>query len=200
MHLLQKTKLSLTLASLCILGAMTMRPADAQNLVYTLTGVTFSDGATGSGSFSFNPTAASPSANLTTFNIATTAGVTDALTAGSYVPGTANALERQTVYFDFNYGGGTASFHDLLLMTATAAASPGTYPLLLGKQTAPNQFTGSGEYAPTSRLLTSGSLVVTNAVPEASTTVSFGLLLALGLGGAALAVRKKRRFARKNQP
>jgi len=35
-------------------------------------------------------------------------------------------------------------------------------------------------------------LTNTPAVPEASTTVSFGLLLALGLGGAALGARKKR--------
>ena len=37
-----------------------------------------------------------------------------------------------------------------------------------------------------------GTITFPAAVPEASTTVSFGLLLALGLGGVAGAARKKK--------
>ena len=184
MNFTQTLKLGLAVVGLCTIGTAA-KPAAAQNLVYTLSGVTFSDGATGSGSFTFNPATGTMSAGLTTFNIATTAGVTDSLTAGSYTSGSATAFEQQNSVFSFDYGDGSTSFHDLTLMTTTAVGSVGTYSLVPGTVTARNQFVGSGEYAPTFRLLTSGFLIVTPAaVPEASTTISFGLLLAFGVGGA----------------
>jgi hypothetical protein len=57
----------------------------------------------------------------------------------------------------------------------------------------PNAFYGSGEFAPDARAISGGFLIVSPAaaVPEASTTVSFGLLLALGLGGVVIAKKKK---------
>ena len=46
------------------------------------------------------------------------------------------------------------------------------------------------------RAISAGSLVATRApVPEASTTVSFGLLLALGLGGLVIAAKRKKAHA-----
>ena len=73
--------------------------------------------------------------------------------------------------------------------------APGVFALLPGSRDPEGGFVNSGELTPSNvgRVMTSGILVVSSpaAVPEASTTVSLGLLLALGTGAFAVARKKK---------
>lgn len=188
MHFPSSIRSGLTLIGICAIGTAATHPAAAQELKYTLSGVTFSDGATAAGYFNVN----TATGTIDDFDITTTAGVTDALIAGSYLPSTAYAFQAQFPTFSFYYNFGSTSFHSLALMIASPATDPGVYALEPGVPTATNQFIGSGEYAPTDRLVVSGSLIASDpaAVPEASTTVSFGLLLTLG-GFAIMAHKKK---------
>jgi len=188
--------LGLALFGLCTLTADVRRVA-AQELTATFTGVTFSDGAVATGYFNYNPAMQL----LGGFSITTTNGLTDTLTGGHYAPGLGTVTS--TSYdssFNFSTPELPPSFiHNFLgLGTTTHITGPGVYLLFLGTDVTPTSFNGSGEFAPAgtaARGVTAGTLVVTNvlpaAVPEASGTISLGLLLALGLGSVA-AARKKR--------
>ena len=194
MHFPHIFRLAVTLTALGTLGGFC--PASAQDLTYTLSNVKFSDGATANGFFEFNPVTGIFGSN----NITTTAGVTDNETPGNYSTLPLSTYQQQDSFFQFSYGGGTTSFHLLRLTTDPPAVIPGVYLLGPGIPTATNQFVGSGEYASTDisdRLVVSGGMIVTNpaAVPEASTTISFGLLLALGLGSLVIAAKRKKQGA-----
>ena len=181
--------LGLTLAGLCALSAALARPASAQNLTYTLSGVTFSDGAVASGYFIFNPATQS----FGTFRITTTDGTTGSQSGGVYaLPATSTfsagvgGAATGDGYFEFdNFSAGRT----LGLATSAEASSPGTVPLaLFNSSFASREYTGNA-----TRTITAGFLDITApaAVPEASTTVSLGLLLALGAGGLVVARRRK---------
>ncbi len=207
MHLRQTLRLGLTAAALCALGIVP-RPAAAQALLYTLSGVTFSDGATASGSFVFDPTAN----NFGAYDITTTNGVTDSLAGYHYVPGTAfpggEGFSFQFADGDPYHSPGGEQYLELITTGEPypGAVTPGTYALQPGQFNPPGYPfpDGSAEYtstvgtvgfAPaTPRTISGGFLIVTSdsPVPEASTTVSFSLLLALGLGGAAVAAKRKK--------
>jgi len=181
-------RLGLALAGLCVLGMAASRPASAQAFQYTLSNVTFADGATASGSFSYNFTTGTFSA----FDVTTTNGLTDNLLGTHYVAATAATASATSNYlFTFTHGS------DFLNLNATGPDNAaGTISLLAGTSSSSHQLTASGEFAlPTglSRVISSGSLIATAApVPEASTTASLGLLLALGLGGLVIAKRRRK--------
>ena len=180
----------LTLAGFCAFSAATARPASAQNLTYTLSGVTFSDGAVASGYFIFNPATQS----FGSFDITTTNGTTDSQLGGVYVPPATGTIKSGiggvasgNGYFEFD---NFRASRTLGLATSVEASSPGDVPLAV----APVGFVSSQEYAGNStRTITAGFLDITApaAVPEASTTISLGLLLLLGTG-SLVAVKRRR--------
>ncbi len=183
--------LGLTLVGLCALSAVLARPASAQNLTYTLSGVTFSDGAAASGYFIFNPATQS----FGSFDIATTSGTTDSLPGGVYAPPATSTINAGiggaatgNGYFEFDT---FSTGRTLGLATSTEASSPGDVPLALSNtMLASQEITGAPDFD--SRTITGGFLDITApaAVPEASTTVSLGLLLVLGASGLVLARRR----------
>ena len=186
--------LSLITTGLLVLGGIASRPAAAQDLVYQLVGVTFNDGAVASGYFDYNP------ANNTfgNYDIVTTNGVTDSLIGATYTPGFYTPQEigpGSYNIFQFISNDGKYNFLSLGTEFNSPATAPGVFLIQPGVSEA-GYFAGSGEFTPlnaagTNRVITAGLFSVSAAVPEASTTVSFGLLLALGVGGAVIATRKK---------
>ncbi len=191
MNQLTTFRLGLALAGLCTLSAAAARPAAAQvpgTLYFTLSGVTFADGATASGSFTSDFLTSPP---VYTSDVTTTKGLTDTL-RGSYY-GSVAPLGNGNFQF-------TSSTNSLILIVDQNAVAPMTYSLVPG-QVFGTGFSGSAEIVEGSslRAVTSGDVIVSAtppaAVPEASTTVSFGLLLALGLGGVVVAACKKKAAA-----
>ncbi len=195
MHSSGKT-LALTLLGLCALG-LAARPAAAQNLEYQLSGVTFNDGAVAFGFFDFNPTTKA----FGSFDITTTDGITDALIGAHYTPGfyAPDAITPGN-YDIFQFISNDGKYNFLSLGTNVPAESPGFYTIQTGT-VGVGYFSGSGEFASintaANRVVQTGSLLVTEpaAVPEASTTISFGLLLTLGFGGFVVAARKRKATA-----
>ena len=203
-------KVLVLLAGLSAFGMGGTRPASAQSLLYTFSGVTFSDGATATGTFVYDPTLSEFGA----YDLTTTNGLTDTLAGYQYKLGTAfiggEGFSFQLADGDPYHSPGGGQYLELITTGEPypGAVSPGTYALL------PGQFTSSGttpstegsvEYTVpvgaagfvpgTPRTISGGFLIVTNnlPVPEASTFLSLGLLLMLGLGGAAAASRSKKR-------
>ncbi len=184
--------LGLTLAGLCAFSAAVTCPAMAQNLTYTLSGVTFSDGGVATGYFVFNPTTQS----FGDFSISTTAGSTGSISGGTYaLPATStfsagvDGAATGAGYFEFD----TFSTSRMLgLATSAEASSPGEVPLALSNTSFVSQ-----EDAGSVRTITAGFLDITApaAVPEASTTISLGLLLALGAGSILSAKRRAKTAA-----
>ena len=180
-------RLGLT-AGVCALAAAAAHPALAQNLTYTLSGVTFSDGAAASGYFIFNPATQS----FGDFRITTTDGTTGYQPGGVYdLPATSTfsagvgGVAAGNGYFEFD---NFAASRTLGLATSTEASSPGVVALALSNTSFISQeFTGNS-----TRDITAGFLDITApaAVPEASPAVSLGLLLMLGAGGLVLAKRR----------
>lgn len=196
MQFTQTIKLGLAVAGLCALGAAAPSAnAQAQLQYYTLSGVTFADGATASGSFVFDPTSIGPVAPISSFDITTTNGITDSFAGVHYLsPGNANLVEDGRFVFNIPAG-------ELFLAPGPDPTfnPAGTNVIPLVPEFKDPNFGTLGSYEsvyPNSRQIVSGFLIESPAaVPEASTTVSFGLLLTLGLGGAVImAERKKRRF------
>jgi len=199
MHFTQTIKLGLAFAGLCTLGAAA-HPANAQGLEYfTLSGVTFADGGTASGSFVFNPAFVimygGPATPLSSFNITTTDGVTDSFAGIHYMsPGSAYKLSDgylgHNYSFVFNNLSGTGG--QLYLAPDYSGTATNVFPLIPGFNDPNLGASGSSETISSTRQIVSGFLIESPAaVPEASATVSFGLLLALGLGGVVAARRKK---------
>jgi len=194
MHSSRTIRLGLALTGLCALGVAAARPASAQTFQYTLSGVTFADGATASGSFSYNFTTKA----FGTFDVTTTNGLTDSLLGVHYLPPTATATALSNFAFEFFSGR-----NELVLNTFGPDNASGILLLQPGSTSNTGALSASGEFATpvtggsaVARVISAGSLVATGApVPEASTTVSFGLLLALGLGGLVIAAKRKKAHA-----
>ena len=194
MYFTQTIKLGLAVAGLCALGVATPS-ANAQGLqYYTLSEVTFADGGTASGSFVFNPTLdplyGYPD-SIPSFDITTTNGITDSFAGVHYMsPGNARGVDST---FVFNLSVGELFLSPEPDPTFNPAGT-NVFPLVPGFND-PN-FGPVGSYEEvnsTKREIVSGFLIESPAaVPEASTTVSLGLLLALGAGGAAVAARKRK--------
>lgn len=207
MHFIQMMKLGLAFVGFCTLGNSAC-PAEAQLPgqleKFTLSGVTFADGATASGYFIFNGALAGTSRSelISAINITTTNGITDSVAGTQY--GDYGYYLDSSVYGGHAYGfvvdnvglqGQQSGQLFLIPATSINFNSSGTniIPLVAGFNSPVYGASGSSETTSGTRQLVSGFLIETPAaVPEASTTVSFGLLLALGLGGAAVAARKKK--------
>ena len=187
MHLLPKN-LALILAGSCLLGIVSTRQATAQNLVYTLSGVTFSDGAVATGFFGFNPT----TQVFSNFNITTTSGVSDGDPGFNYSYGPSGSYGQTLGGFVYVFQSEVTPFPSVVLATTSSSTSPGLYPLQLGADVTSNGFGGSGEATGQgNRGITTGSLSVTNAVPEPSSVLTFAIA-ALGIGGLMIAAKRKK--------
>ena len=182
--------LGLALTGLLAFGGATARPAAAQQLMYQFSGVTFNDGAVATGFFDFNPT----TSTFEPYNFTTTNGTSDGLTGVTYQPGPSQNFfhDEGSAFTSFGLNSNSVAGNFIGLTTTGAATSSGIYSLIPGTVLSTFSFQASGEFAPTARSINAGFLIVTPAaVPEASTTTSLGLLLALGLGGVMIAKRKK---------
>jgi len=185
--------LGLALTSLAAVSAA--RPAAAQKLVYTLSGVIFNDGATAGGSFEFDGST-NTFGNL---DILSTNGITDTLIGAHYVTGDFATTIGGGNVFKFNNVASprvTPGVNSLVLDIAAPAVYNGVYLLRPGSLSQ-GGFSDSGELAPLgvgARVVTAGAFIVSGGapVPEASTTASFGLLLALGMGGLVIAAKRKK--------
>jgi hypothetical protein len=187
----------------------TALPASAQNLTFTLSGVTFSDGATASGFFDFNPT----TDQVGNFDFTTTNGVTDTATGATYdlaneTPGHLALYEQVYEYppagpwrYVFMFASGPElTPNEIDLETTVVPNTTGTYTILPGHMYWPiGWFRPSEEITPVSpdhwlqRSVTGGDLVVTPAaVPEASSMISFAILIG---AGACLLIWRKRTAA-----
>ena len=189
MNLTRTMTLGLTLTGLCALGTLAARPAAAQELTYKLGSVTFDDGAVAFGYFDFNPTTGA----FGPFDITTTDGVTDSLTGFNYTSASSSPFQPFGGS-DFFVFGSNSTINTLALVTDASATGPGLYTLAPGTVIDPNTIQNSGEFAPSARAIETGYLYVveTNPVPEASTTVSLGVLLALGMGSMVVAAKRKK--------
>ena len=190
--MLKRTLIGLALTGACALGTLA-RPAAAQYqgpLYFTLSGVTFSDGAAATGSFEYNFFTSPPGS--TACSITTTDGVSDALFGSQYTLNENSPQFLPVSAFSFTASG--SSPNSLLLLIEGNPFVPGIYALAPGILYPPTGSTGSVEFiSGITRTINSGDVIVSTAslaaVPEASTTVSFGLLLILG-GGAVMARKK----------
>jgi len=112
-----------------------------------------------------------------------------------------------SVYVNGTLAGSTGSISDasvafkaqsaLATFDLTPYLTSGQNTILIRAQNGPDSFSGGTPNPPyslnTAGVVFGGSITSAPAVPEASTTVSLGLLLALGLGGLVVGVRKKTR-------
>ena len=191
MYFTRTRSLGLSLLTFCALGTAFSQPVSAQNLHYTLDKVTFADGAVATGTFDFNPTTGTFGA----YDVTTTNGLTDGLTGLHYLPGSSTPSFSSNYAFYFSQG-----LSKLIFNTVGPDGIPGVLPLQPGTSSSVHQLSASGEFAPPaagglplSRPISAGNLIATAAaVPEASTTVSLGLLLALSLGGLVIAAKRKK--------
>ena len=146
---------ALILAALAVLG-FTPRPAAAQNLLFTLDGVVFNDGAVATGSVTYDPS----SQVFSDYNVTTTDGPTDRLTGFNYLP----ANSRPTAANGFRFDGAPLSsnrenYNLLDLNFFPIPTGPGVFPLIPGTLAAAGGFMGSGEFA----TLKLGTRVITAA-------------------------------------
>jgi hypothetical protein len=156
------------------------RSSQAVPMLFTMTGVTFNDGATAGGSFVFNPT----TGNFGAFLITTTMSVSNAGSIYSSLAGTSTFYLASPDAFIFDNF--SIDSHYLVFSFSGHITGPGVYTLDFGAANGPDSFLGSGEFVDSSldyRLLATGLLTVTSlsAVPE-----SGGTLLCLTIGIAAL--------------
>src|SRR5215469_4697722 len=168
------------LALLAILGNFTFAySSHAVPMLFTLTGVTFNDGATATGSFAFNPT----TGNFGSFLITTT-------TSGSNTGSTYSSLAGTSTFYlaspdAFIFDNFSVDSHYLVFAFSGHITGPGVYSLDIGVPNGPDSFLGSGEFVDASldyRLVTGGSLTVTlQGVPETG-----GTLFSLVIGTIAL--------------
>src|SRR5262245_56952465 len=145
-------------------------------MLFTLTGVTLNDGATATGSFSFNPSDQTYGA----FSIITSDSISH--TGSLYILGSTvtDYLSSPDAFIFDNF---SDQFHYLVLAFDGHIIAPGVYALEPGVPNGPGSFSGSGEFVDGAldyRLLTSGVLTVTG-VPETG-----GTLLSLVIGIIAL--------------
>ena len=208
MHFALTLKLGLVFAGLCALGTAACpvyAQLPGQLEKFTLSGVTFADGATASGYFTYNGALAetNPATLVSTINITTTNGITDSVAGtqygdfGYYLSDFDRYHGHDNGFVVDNVGLPSQQGAQLYLIAATGIDfnSSGTniIPLVAGFNSPIFGASGSSETTSSTRQIVSGFLIETPAaVPEASTTISFGLLLMLGFGGLVVAARKKK--------
>ena len=143
---------------------------------FTLTGVTFNDGATATGSFAFNPT----TGNFGTFLITTTTSVSNTGSTYSSLAGTSTFYLASPDAFIFDNF--SIDSHYLVFSFSGHITGPGVYALDIGVPNGPDSFLGSGEFVDALldyRLVTGGFLTVTlPGVPETGGTL-FSLVIGI---------------------
>ncbi len=161
------------------------RSSSAVPLLFTLTGVTFNDGATASGSFMFNPSTQTYGA----FDILTAGGASAGSDYSSGAGTNASSLHSPDAFIFDNFSIDNHD-HNLDLFFSGHIIIPGIYALALGVAGGPGSFSDSGEFVNNDfstinyRLVTTGFLTVTGVAPVPETG---GTLLSLAFGIAALA-------------
>ena len=145
------------------------RSSHAMPMLFTLTGVTFNDGATATGSFAFNPT----TKNFGTFLITTTTSVSNTGSTYSSLAGTSTfSLASPDAFIFDNF---FVDSHYLVFAFSGHITGPGAYSLDMGVSNGPDSFLGSGEFVDMAldyRLITGGFLTVTvQGVPETGGTL-----------------------------
>jgi hypothetical protein len=148
-------------------------------MLFTLMGVTFNDGSTASGFFSFNP------ANQTygAFNVVTSNSLS--YSGSTYSPGMGTGTNFLSTPDAFIFDNFSVDFHYLVLAFAGHIVTPGVYALEPGVPHGPGVFSESGEFVDMAldyRLVTSGFLTVAG-VPETG-----GSLFSLVIGVIAVSV------------
>ena len=210
---------ALALTTLAALALTALIPAavQAQTVTFTLSNVVFDDGGTATGSFAYDFSSSAPGLfddAYVSYNITTTAGTSPVGGRTNPPPGThyMSTVANTGGYRngDIFYINSNAAPYDTLFLTIPdAPVSPNTYALQPGDFNFPDSIYGSGEgvngnsdFNNGQRYITSGFLVANepvpplgSPVPEASTTVSCGLLLTLGAGGLIILARKKKAAA-----
>src|SRR5262245_18040723 len=166
-----KSTLKTRCASLLIvvLGSLVIaRSSDATPMLFTLTGVTFNDGATATGSFAFNPT----TGNFGAFHITTTTSLSNTGSTYSSLAGSSTFYLASPDAFIFDNF--SIDSHYLVFAFSGHIAGPGLYALDLGVPNGPDSFLGSGEFVDALldyRLVTGGFITVTvQGVPETGGT------------------------------
>ena len=163
--------------ALTILASLSFaRSSHAMPMLFTLTGVTFNDGATATGSFAFNPT----TGNFGTFLITTTTSVSNTGSTYSSLAGTSTFYLASPDAFIFDNF--SIDSHYLVFSFSGHITGPGVYALDLGVPNGPDSFLGSGEFVDMAldyRLVTGGLLTVTlPGVPETGGTL-FSLVIGI---------------------
>jgi len=153
------------------------RSSLAVPLTFTLTGVTFDDGATASGSFVFNPS----TMTYGVFDIITSDG--SVLAGSHYSPGSGSTTGYFSSPDSYIFDNFAIDSHYLVLSYGGHIAGPGFYPLMAGASNGAGSFVDSGEFVDSSfdyRLITDGAFDVTSAssVPDSGGTL---WLLAIGI-------------------
>jgi hypothetical protein len=161
------------LAQVVVLAVLAPHSSTAEPLLFTLTGVTFNDGAVAAGSFILDPSTQVYGA----FNITTGVGFSPINTGSNYgtVAGTTTQYFSGSGGFadDFVFDNLAFDGHELALsLTGDIHISgPGTYTLNRGQPNGPGIFDLSGEFVNADfatinyRVLTNGSLIVTDIPP-----------------------------------
>ena len=174
-----KSTLKTRCASLVIvvLGSLVIaRSSDATPMRFTLTAVTFNDGATATGSFVFNPT----TGNFGNFLLTTTTSVSNTGSTYSSLAGTSTFYLASPDAFIFDNF--SIDSHYLVFSFSGHITGPGVYALDIGVPNGPDSFLGSGEFVDALldyRLVTGGSLTVTlQGVPETGGTL-FSLVIGI---------------------
>jgi len=107
---------------------------------FTLTGVTFNDGSTASGSLIFNPSNQTYGA----FNIITSSSLP--YTGSTYSPGMGTATNYLSSPDTFIFDNFSIDFHYLVLAFSGHITGPGVYALEPGVPHGPKTFSWSGEF------------------------------------------------------
>src|SRR5215472_1857149 len=127
------------LALLAALGSLAIaRSSDATPMLFTLTGVTFNDGSSASGSFIFNPT----NQNYGAFNIVTSNSLSNTGSTYSSLAGTSTFYLASPDAFIFDNF--SIDSHYLVFAFSGHITGPGLYALDLGVPNGPDSFLGGG--------------------------------------------------------
>lgn len=182
------------LALLCVLGSFALaHSSDAMPMLFTLTGVTFNDGATATGSFAFNPT----TGNFGNFLLTTTTSVSNTGSTYSSLAGTSTFYLASPDAFIFDNF--SVDSHYLVFAFSGHITSPGVYAVDLGVPNGPDSFLGSGEFVDALldyRLVTGGFLTVTGlGVPETGGTLFSLVIGIIALSGFHLLQRHRVRLS-----
>ena len=155
----------------------------AASITYDLTNVVFTDGATATGSFDYDPTTPN-GGTFGNFDVTTTDGIGDGTTGYHFTTSDSTVIGDQS---SFVFGSNSVTGNVLYLFTYDNITGPGSYAIIPG----PNQ---SGEVAPINvRDIASGSIVSAGfaSTPEPSGGELMGIATVV-LGG--LVVRRRLRL------